>query len=111
MLKPECLVSLLFCEVMLGHECILLQGIEQFSRYKGYGFTFTFDGDFVDHLEVYVVRMTGARDRPGKRAISVDHGSHFLLFEVIPCLCVYAWGGVGMKARGLRRRTLWRLTR
>ncbi|CAF1629844.1 unnamed protein product [Rotaria magnacalcarata] len=45
---PEMLISILVCEVMLSHECILLIGCEQFTTYSGYADTFKFKDNFID---------------------------------------------------------------
>jgi len=45
-IKPECLVSLLFCSVMTNNEAIVISGAEQFSAFTGYSTTFTWAGDF-----------------------------------------------------------------
>jgi len=47
-IKPECLVSMLFCSVMFDHEAILITGCERFSTYSGYANTFTFLDNYVD---------------------------------------------------------------
>ena len=52
MISPECLVSLLFCEVMKPYESILIRGTEQFTNYQGYGFSFTCSGDFHDSTPI-----------------------------------------------------------
>ncbi|CAF4859756.1 unnamed protein product [Rotaria sp. Silwood1] len=46
---PEMIVSLLVCEAMEKNECIFLIGCEQYSKYKGYGDSFKYDGDFRDN--------------------------------------------------------------
>jgi len=46
--KPECLISLLVCNVMRGHESITIVGAERFSTHKGYARSFQWAGDFVD---------------------------------------------------------------
>jgi hypothetical protein len=75
MINPECLVSMVLCEVMKENEAIIIIGIhhsststtrsivvcaakampyamsigtEQFSSYRGYGFGLQFGGNFVD---------------------------------------------------------------
>eukprot|EP01117_Protostelium_nocturnum_P013369 TRINITY_DN4982_c0_g1_i1.p1 TRINITY_DN4982_c0_g1~~TRINITY_DN4982_c0_g1_i1.p1 ORF type:complete len:592 (-),score=152.62 TRINITY_DN4982_c0_g1_i1:23-1798(-) len=45
-IKPECLVGLLFCSEMEEHEAIIITGAEQFSKYTGYGGTFRYNGEF-----------------------------------------------------------------
>ncbi|CAF3951937.1 unnamed protein product [Rotaria sordida] len=47
-ISTEMLVSILLCEVMLPHECILLIGCEQFVSYSGYATTFKFKDNFID---------------------------------------------------------------
>jgi len=46
--KPECLCSMLFCEVMLANESITLVGAERFSKHTGYARGFKYAGDFKD---------------------------------------------------------------
>lgn len=41
---PECIVGMLFCECMLPHEAIFIVGAQQYSKYRGYGGSFQFDG-------------------------------------------------------------------
>jgi poly(ADP-ribose) glycohydrolase len=48
MIKPECLVSLLFCPVLESDETILIRGAEKFSEYKGYAQSFEFASNFQD---------------------------------------------------------------
>eukprot|EP01114_Cavostelium_apophysatum_P022439 TRINITY_DN811_c0_g1_i1.p1 TRINITY_DN811_c0_g1~~TRINITY_DN811_c0_g1_i1.p1 ORF type:complete len:616 (+),score=146.06 TRINITY_DN811_c0_g1_i1:64-1848(+) len=48
LIKPECLTTLLFCAKMEANEVILITGAERFSDYRGYGFSFAFDGNHVD---------------------------------------------------------------
>eukprot|EP00462_Mataza_sp_D1_P001568 CAMPEP_0175088498 /NCGR_PEP_ID=MMETSP0086_2-20121207/281_1 /TAXON_ID=136419 /ORGANISM="Unknown Unknown, Strain D1" /LENGTH=601 /DNA_ID=CAMNT_0016360937 /DNA_START=24 /DNA_END=1829 /DNA_ORIENTATION=- len=48
LLSPECLVSLLLCEVMADHEAIYIVGTQQFSRYSGYAKSFSWAGNFLD---------------------------------------------------------------
>ena len=45
---PELLVSLLFTEALEDNEVLLMLGAEQFSQYKGYSNTFTFEGPHDD---------------------------------------------------------------
>jgi poly(ADP-ribose) glycohydrolase len=47
-INPECLVSMLICEVMLDNEAILIRGAEQFAEYSGYGSGFLFTGPHTD---------------------------------------------------------------
>jgi poly(ADP-ribose) glycohydrolase len=46
--KPECLAAQLFCEVMLPTESITITGAERYSKYRGYGYSFKYNGNFVD---------------------------------------------------------------
>ncbi|CAF4662052.1 unnamed protein product [Rotaria sp. Silwood1] len=46
---PEMLTSLLVCEVMKDDECIFLIGCERYCSYKGYGFGFRFNNDYIDN--------------------------------------------------------------
>jgi len=48
MISPECLLGLLFTEVMTHNEAIIIKGVEQFSKYTGYSFGFKYAGNF-DH--------------------------------------------------------------
>lgn len=41
---PECIVGMLFCEVMMSNEAIFIVGTRQYSRYTGYGHSFRYDG-------------------------------------------------------------------
>lgn len=43
-IAPECLVSLMLCEVMLPNEAIFIKGTEMYSKYTGYSRSFEFDG-------------------------------------------------------------------
>jgi len=47
-IKPECLASLLFCEVMNKDEAIIISGAEMFSNYSGYGHGMKFAGNHLD---------------------------------------------------------------
>lgn len=49
-ISPECLPSMMMFENMLDHEVIYIIGAEQFSKYSGYRWTFTFAGDYTDNL-------------------------------------------------------------
>jgi hypothetical protein len=51
-IKPECLVSMLFCEEMAPTEAIMIRGAERFSSYKGYAWNFKFDGPYEDATPV-----------------------------------------------------------
>eukprot|EP01119_Soliformovum_irregulare_P020006 TRINITY_DN6430_c0_g1_i2.p1 TRINITY_DN6430_c0_g1~~TRINITY_DN6430_c0_g1_i2.p1 ORF type:complete len:314 (+),score=80.02 TRINITY_DN6430_c0_g1_i2:542-1483(+) len=51
LIKPECLVSLLMCEVMEENEAIFIHGAEQFSKYQGYGGSLKYGGDHQDQTE------------------------------------------------------------
>eukprot|EP01084_Bolivina_argentea_P251159 421130_1 len=46
--NTECLVSLLLCEKMDENEAIAIVGSRQFSKYKGYGSSFQFNGSYDD---------------------------------------------------------------
>jgi poly(ADP-ribose) glycohydrolase len=46
--RPEMIVSRLFCPAMEDNEAIIFIGTEQFSKAKGYGFRLDFGGDHVD---------------------------------------------------------------
>uniref|UniRef100_A0A6B2L698 PARG catalytic Macro domain-containing protein n=1 Tax=Arcella intermedia TaxID=1963864 RepID=A0A6B2L698_9EUKA len=61
-IKPECLVSMLFCEVMDIDEAIIITGAEQFSKYSGYGGTMRFEGEFQNTTETF-------RDEEGRTFI------------------------------------------
>ncbi|KAI6655155.1 Poly(ADP-ribose) glycohydrolase 1-like [Oopsacas minuta] len=50
--SPECLFSLLVCEVMLPNEAIIITGAEKFSNYSGYGGNFRFEGPCIDNNPV-----------------------------------------------------------
>lgn len=52
MINPECIVSLLFCEVMAEHEAIIIVGAERFSTYTGYSRSFQWKGDYQDKTPV-----------------------------------------------------------
>ncbi|ELR16934.1 poly(adpribose) glycohydrolase [Acanthamoeba castellanii str. Neff] len=47
-IKPECLVSMLFCAKMGNNEAIFITGAERFSDYRGYGHGLAFGGNYVD---------------------------------------------------------------
>lgn len=47
---PELIVSILFTEQLLDNEVLIITGTEQFSKYKGYGHSFEFDGSFDDRM-------------------------------------------------------------
>mmetsp|Transcript_99307 Transcript_99307/g.309430 ORF Transcript_99307/g.309430 Transcript_99307/m.309430 type:complete len:475 (-) Transcript_99307:232-1656(-) len=65
---PECLVGMLFCEKMLYDEVIFIVGAQQFSRYKGYGGSFAFDGPYTD-----VPRgAADKRNRVGPHIVALD---------------------------------------
>jgi len=49
MIKPECLVSLLFCARMGINETITITGAERYSNYAGYGMKLKFAGDYTDN--------------------------------------------------------------
>jgi len=58
--SPETLIGVLFSEVMLDSEAILIQGAEIYCKYKGYLSTFQYDGDFQG---THPVREDGVLDR------------------------------------------------
>ena len=58
--SPETLIGVLFSEVMLDSEAILIQGTEIYCKYKGYLSNFTYDGDFQDTRPV---RKDGVLER------------------------------------------------
>lgn len=71
---PELIVSRLFTEELDSNECLVVTGMEQFSRYNGYASTFEWAGDFVDST---------ARDNWGQRQVQlvaldalIFHGIH-----------------------------------
>lgn len=47
-INPELIVSRLFTERLNNGEALIMTGAERFSRYKGYGDTFKWDGNYVD---------------------------------------------------------------
>ncbi len=51
-LNPECIVSLLFTEVLDAHESLIITGAERFSTYSGYSRSFRWEGDYVDETSV-----------------------------------------------------------
>jgi poly(ADP-ribose) glycohydrolase len=48
---PELVASMLFMECMAPNEAVVMSGFEQFSHYKGYGSSLSYDGDCVDSAE------------------------------------------------------------
>lgn len=48
MISPESLVSLLITETLMDHEAISIIGTERYNNYKGYSYTFKYDGSFRD---------------------------------------------------------------
>lgn len=62
MIRPECLVSLLFTEVLGPREALLIKGADRYSSYSGYSSTFKFTGDFRETIPV---------DAKGHRDISI----------------------------------------
>ncbi|CAK8672410.1 poly(ADP-ribose) glycohydrolase-like isoform X2 [Clavelina lepadiformis] len=48
---PELIISRLFTEKMHDNECVVITGVEQFSRYSGYAETYKWDGNFLDTTE------------------------------------------------------------
>ncbi|GAB6028370.1 hypothetical protein CHUAL_002538 [Chamberlinius hualienensis] len=55
---PELIVGQLFSEHLLDNECIVIKGVERYSKSKGYAKSFQFDGNFID---------TTPRDEWGRR--------------------------------------------
>ena len=51
---PELISSMLFMECMEANEAIIVQGFEQFSKYKGYSRGLEYDGDYNDKAKRYV---------------------------------------------------------
>jgi poly(ADP-ribose) glycohydrolase len=51
LIKPECLVSMIFFTRMNDNESIHMRGIERFSSYSGYANSFKFEKDFQDKIE------------------------------------------------------------
>eukprot|EP01080_Neovahlkampfia_damariscottae_P010710 gene10710-3332_t len=49
--STECIASKLIMEELDDNESIIIIGSQRFSKYKGYGDTYTFDGDFNDTTE------------------------------------------------------------
>lgn len=45
---PELIVSRLFTEELSDGEALIVLGVERFSKYEGYGDTFTWNGHFKD---------------------------------------------------------------
>jgi len=45
---PELIVSRLFTEELENNEALIITGSERFCSYRGYGPTFTFNGDYCD---------------------------------------------------------------
>ncbi|KAG0489905.1 hypothetical protein HPP92_006768 [Vanilla planifolia] len=79
MINPELIVGMLFMVSMKKNEAIEIIGVERFSRYTGYGFTFRFVGGFVDekpldHMNRRKVRIIAmdAVDSPGNWQFGID---------------------------------------
>jgi len=47
-IKPECIVSMLFCSKMNTNEAIIITGTQKFANYKGYALNWQFDGGYED---------------------------------------------------------------
>ncbi|CAH1176930.1 unnamed protein product [Phaedon cochleariae] len=45
---PELLISRLFVEQLGDQEAVIVTGVERYSKYKGYGDSFEYDGNFID---------------------------------------------------------------
>ena len=50
-IKPECLISMLFCAKMDDNEAIIIKGAERFSDYSGYGMSFQWKSDHRDKTQ------------------------------------------------------------
>ncbi|XP_075974224.1 poly(ADP-ribose) glycohydrolase-like [Anticarsia gemmatalis] len=59
---PELLISMLFTEELRPNEALMIIGSERYSRYTGYGGTFQWAGDVLDHTP---------RDSSGRRRCAV----------------------------------------
>lgn len=59
---PELMVTMLVTEALDDTEALIITGVEQYSKYKGYSSTFKWAGDFVDETP---------RDNCGRRRTSV----------------------------------------
>lgn len=59
MVSPECLASIMFCEVMSPTEAILIRGTERFTESAGYATTFSCVGP---HVDMTPVDADGFRD-------------------------------------------------
>jgi len=70
MICPECLISMLFCEVMLPNEAVFIVGTRQYSRYGGYGHSFHFDGPHLPDPDA-------PADERGRR------GPHIVAFDAL----------------------------
>ena len=62
MIYPELLVSRLVAEELDDNECLVVNGCERFNNYQGYGDSFKWTGDVIDHT---------ARDNWGRRTRQV----------------------------------------
>lgn len=65
LISPECIAARFFCEPLTAAEVLVMRGVERWSRYTGYGDTFQFAGDYVDHCPVVgnqLVRVVVAFD-------------------------------------------------
>lgn len=45
---PELMVTMLLTEALDDTEALIIQGVERYSRYKGYSNSFKWVGDFID---------------------------------------------------------------
>ncbi|KAF7991985.1 hypothetical protein HCN44_010786 [Aphidius gifuensis] len=59
---PELMVTMLVTEALDDTEALIITGVEQYSKYKGYSSTFKWAGDFIDETP---------RDNCGRRRTSV----------------------------------------
>eukprot|EP01083_Nonionella_stella_P175582 611874_1 len=48
LISPECVMSMLTCEVMADHESITISGAERFSNYSGYRRSLQWTGNFIE---------------------------------------------------------------
>ena len=70
LIKPECLVSLFFCQAMDVCESITIVGAERMCKYAGYARSFRFDGDFKD--DTLVDSVPGCPPRLATAIVAFD---------------------------------------
>lgn len=71
---PELMVGMLFNEVMADNEAIVITGVEQYSKYTGYGHTFRYDGpNRVDILN---------RDAAGRNQVQICALDALNMYEI-----------------------------